>query len=119
MPEVGVTLRAPRFRADHSITLICFGTHTVAIQWLIKAWPARPRIELCFRREQRLATTNAVIGAGVLRIPVFARERPLGSGLARHVILLRRQLLTPICFRFHYLLLYVLLRVFSHKSPND
>jgi len=53
-----------------------------------------------FRIEQRMAATNAMVGARLLGVPMFSSESPLSALLPADLILLRRQLLAPflICF---------------------
>src|ERR1700733_14286646 len=63
---------------------------------LPEAGPASSGIELGLGTEQGRATTNALVRAGFMIIPVFAREGRLGSLPPRDLILFRRQFLLPI-----------------------
>src|SRR5207302_10613598 len=72
--------------------------HATFGRWLIEARPARPRVELGLRIEQRRPAAHAVIRARFVIVPMLASKSALGACLARHVILLRRELLFPLGF---------------------
>src|SRR5436305_1882381 len=72
--------------------------HATVGRWLIETRPARPRVELRLRIEQRRPAAHAVIRARFVIVPMLAGKSALGARLARHVILLRRELLLPLSF---------------------
>ena len=55
-----------------------------------------PDSNLVDRVEQLGAASRAAVDAVVVTVPVLARERPLGAGLAQHLVLLRAQLGPPL-----------------------
>src|SRR5262249_4016718 len=55
-----------------------------------EARPARPRIELCARAEQRRATNDAAVHAVALILVITMTEGPLGAVLLRNMELLGR-----------------------------
>src|SRR5690606_6506040 len=65
---------------------------------LVEARPARPRIELRVRAEERAVASGASIRA-VLGGRELARERRLGALLPEHGVLLRREPLLPSILR--------------------
>src|SRR4051794_36265626 len=64
-----------------------------------EARPSRSRIELGLGAEQRLAAAHAAVEAVIPGVPVRTGEGAFGAVLARHVILLRRQLAAPFGIR--------------------
>ncbi len=69
---------------------------TSRIDRLPVARPAAAGVELRARLEQRRAAADAVVAAGLEVVPVFAGERALGGGVARHLVLHRVELLAPL-----------------------
>src|SRR6202044_3101350 len=63
--------------------------------------PAATGVEFGIRLEQNLAAADALVGAGRGDLVVFPGEGALRRLLPRHGILLRRQLLAPLCIRFY------------------
>src|SRR3546814_10016334 len=70
-------------------------TYDRRIDWRGEAWPSRARIEFGVACEQRRSAAGAAVHPGVVIIPVFAGESPLGAGLAQNMILIGRQCLAP------------------------
>src|SRR6185369_3242647 len=80
--------------------------YVLFVDGLVEARPARTGVELCRGVEQLLSATDAGVNALVFRLVVLTRKSPLGALLASDVILLRRELLPPLCFTlldlFHF-----------------
>src|SRR3984893_13232752 len=104
MPQVRLALAPHHFGARHPVASISLRRHLRFRAGRIKTRPARPRIKLRLRLEQRLAAAYALIRAGRLGLPELARERRLGALAARDVILLRRQLRAPLGVALRYFL---------------
>src|SRR5215469_1532079 len=96
MPEVGAAASAARFYAGHAVTLVGVFFNPARLGWLREAGPAGARLKFGGRVEQLSATAGAVVLARLLRLPVLAGEGALGSRLAHDVVLLGRQLGTPL-----------------------
>ena len=60
-----------------------------------EARPAASRIIFGVALEQLDPATGAAIGAVVVIVPIFAGERPLGAGVAQHLILFGGKLFAP------------------------
>src|SRR5437879_2814227 len=99
-----ITLRAAHFGPLHPVTRIGVLDHLAMIGRLVEAGPAGPGIVLRLGIEQRLAADHAVVRPWIFRLPVFPRERRLGTRLLRYVILLGRELLLQLRLAFHDLL---------------
>src|SRR5580698_2083554 len=65
-----------------------------------EAGPAGARIELGIRFKQRCPAAHALVSAGLMIVPVLARECRLGAFFARDCVLLGRQLFTPLFVGF-------------------
>src|SRR5579863_6639158 len=89
---------------------------------LIVAGPSRSGMVFCIRAEQRLPAAHAHVGALLLRILVFARERRFRAFLPGHVILLGRQLCLPIAIallNFVFVFLKFLVHESHYNSERD
>src|ERR1700676_5297848 len=104
MPQMRLALPAHHFGARHPVASIGLLRHLRFRGRPPKTRPARPRIKLRFRLEQRLAAAYALIRTGRLGLPEFAGERRLGALAARDVILLGRQLRAPLGVALRYFL---------------
>src|SRR5579872_3838657 len=88
---------ALRFDAHHAMAAISLFLDRVAGNRRGEAGPAGARIELRFGSEERRPTCDAAVEPGVLFVPIWAGEGPLGAGLASNPILLGRELGAPFC----------------------
>src|SRR5205823_11321835 len=101
-----------------------FGLDTFVGKRFPETWPAGTGFELRIRAEQRIAAAHAHILPFFVVVDVLAGERRLGAFLARDLVLLRRQLLAPLCIGFLNLLVhdflysYQLLLFLPNKRPN-
>ena len=77
--------------------------------------PARPRIKLRLRIEQRRPAAHAVIHPRLFRVPVFPGKRALRARLPRHVILLVG---VSCCFHSASVLTNFSAVFFSHESHS-
>ncbi|KAH0542994.1 hypothetical protein FGG08_002682 [Glutinoglossum americanum] len=73
----------------------------------VEGRPSATRVELCFVREKRFATTGTLVGTFFFRVGVLAGERSLCSGLAEDSVLFGVELGTPFGVGFFHL---------SHRS---
>src|SRR5579884_757417 len=96
--EVAAAGPAEHLGAPHTVADVGLGVHPLSNR-NPEARPARPRVELLVRAEQRLAAAGAAVGALVLGVGVLAGERSLRALLAQHVVLLRRELRPPLRVR--------------------
>src|ERR1700722_11161209 len=102
MSEVRAPPSAAGLCADHAVSTVFVFFDFALICGFEKTWPSRARIELCRGVEQRLSAADAVIGPRVFCLPVLAGKIGLSPRLARHMILLRGELLFPLrLFLFH------------------
>src|SRR5580698_5645145 len=97
---MGIAFRAPRLGSHHAVLRIPMLGYAAAVDGLVKARPSRAGIELRVGIEQRSATAHAVIHPRLMIVPVRSGKGALRAGLARHMVLLGRQLLLPVGFRF-------------------
>src|SRR5450755_465254 len=100
VPQMSVALSAANLGPNHAVGRIFMLDDIAGLAGLRKTWPAGPRIELGLRIKQWGAAAYAVIHSRFFGIPVLAGKRALGSGFARHVILLVAKLLLPRGFGF-------------------
>src|SRR5690349_4878987 len=96
---MGVAVLADDLGAAHEEVVVGPQLDLLEVGRLGEAGPAGAAVELRVRGEQLRPAANAVVHPLALLVPVRARERPLGTGLARHLVLLRRQLLAPLGVR--------------------
>ena len=102
VPEMGTAAAAGHFRAHPKPGQPCqravfvLGDHgalhvlPLGVDRGVEARPAAAALEFLARREERLAAADAAVGAGRLRVPVLAREGPLGPLLPRDLELDRK-----------------------------
>ena len=98
VPEVGVAAGAARLGALHAHRPVLDQHDRVVGGRLVEAGPAAVRLELRVRPEQLGAAGPAAVHALGLGVGVLARPRRLGPRLAQHPVLLRAELLPPLCF---------------------
>src|SRR3546814_4353989 len=90
MAQMSVAIGATHFRADRAELGVAMLAYDRRIDWRGEAWPSRARIEFGVACEQRRSAAGAAVHPGVVIIPVFAGESPLGAGLAQNMILIGR-----------------------------
>src|SRR4029077_15384214 len=96
VPEVTAAAGAADLGAGHSVGGVGEHLYVLGQGRLVEARPAGARLELRVGAEQRSAAPGAVVHAIFLDIPVLAGERALGALLAQHLVLLGRELVTPL-----------------------
>src|SRR5690349_2124695 len=96
VPEVAAAGPARHFRADHPVAAVLVNLDVRVLPGLGEARPAGAGIELGVRAEQLGSAARAAVDPVVLHVHVAAGERPLGALLAQDLVLLRRELLTPL-----------------------
>src|SRR6185503_11582909 len=72
VPEVGPAAPAHDLVAHHAVADVSAGLDRALAHGLGEAGPARARVVLRLRREQRLAAHDAMIGAVIVAVPVLA-----------------------------------------------
>jgi len=112
--QMRVTARAAHFGSGHAVTAVDVLNDIRLVRRVVKARPARARIELRVRSKQQRAAAHAVVSAVVVLVPVLARKCALGAALPRYFVLLRRQLLTPLVVA-----LFDLACVLDHPVSHD
>src|SRR5437868_3854427 len=95
---MAAAFRTNNFVPVHPEFAVGLGLHGILRHRLVETRPAAAGFVFGLRTEERIAAAGAAIHAGVLGVGVFAGERALGPFLAKNVILLRRQRLTPFLF---------------------
>src|SRR6185369_18053000 len=101
MPEVRVAARAEDLGTRHEPAAIVLLGDRLLGDRLPVARPAGAGVELRLGPEQGLPAADAFVRSGIFRIPVLAGESALGAVLARHLVLLRRELRLPLRIRLH------------------
>src|SRR5580692_5214686 len=96
MAEVPAATSAHHLRALHEQAVVRPQLDRLGDSRLGEAGPARARLELGVGAEQVRATAGAAVHAGVLVVDILAREGRLCARTAQHLVLLGRQLLTPL-----------------------
>src|SRR6266702_81477 len=96
VPEVAVAAGAARLHPAHAQRAVLDQPHRVGLGRLVERRPPAVALELRVRPEQLLPAGPAAVDADGLGVDVLAGERPLGAGLAQHVVLLRGQLAPPL-----------------------
>src|SRR5262249_6561433 len=94
--EVGVTAAAQRLGADHGPAPVALRGDVFRADRLVEARPTGPRIEFGRGIEQRLPAADADVHPVLVVVPVCAAKGPLRGLLARHIVLLRGELLAPL-----------------------
>src|SRR5919112_2570329 len=96
---VSATHGAMYLRALHKEdAAVLFSLDVTLVERLVETRPARARIELRLRAEERCSAAYATVDALVLRIPVIARKGPLGALLPGRPVRLGSQFSTPFFF---------------------
>src|SRR5439155_18342690 len=98
MAQVATALRTRHFGPHHEVAGVDVLLDGGGRRRLIEARPAAVGVELGLRDEQLRPAPGAAVNAWRARVPVLARERPLGALLAQHLVLLRAQLPPPFLF---------------------
>src|SRR5690606_33537531 len=80
----------------HAVAVVDLLRDGMLVDRRVERGPARARVVLRLRAEERTPAADAVIGPLRLLVPVTAGEGPLGRGAARHLVLLLRELLAPL-----------------------
>ena len=101
VPEVGITIRASHFGADHAMAPVPVLGDVFLLPRGKETRPSRATVELGLGVKEGRATTDTGIGALVVVIPELASECPLGPLLPGDVILHGTELVAPIFFGFH------------------
>src|SRR5437899_4569712 len=91
MAEVGVTSAAGDFRPAHQPAIVRMQSHVVRRDRLPEARPTGARIEFRLGIERRLTTTDAMVNAVFLRVPISAAEGLFGPVASGNAELLGRQ----------------------------
>jgi ABC-type molybdate transport system ATPase subunit len=107
VPQMRPALAAHHFNAAHAVRIIRLRRDISLIDRRKKARPTRTRFELRLRPKQRISTADARVGAVLMMVPVFPCEGGLSALLTGHLILFRRQFLTPFFVGFFKLILQV------------
>ena len=87
--EVGATGRAADLGADHEVRAVLDELDLGRVDGLPEARPPAAGVELHLGAEQRRVAHDAVVGAGVLGVPVLAAEGPLGARVLGDLVLQR------------------------------
>ena len=96
MTKVSTARPAHNFGTVHEEAVVLVERHGVRDRGRGEARPSRAGIEFGVGVEEQRTAPRTVIGAIVVHVPVLAGERALRPLLAKHVELLRRQLLAPL-----------------------
>src|SRR5437899_916472 len=91
--QVRTAIRALDLGPPHEQTAILLLDDTSLLCWCPEARPTGPRFEFGRRGKELLTAYDARVQAGIVIVPVFSREGPLGSLVDDDVVLQRRQLL--------------------------
>src|SRR5205823_7443012 len=89
--EVGVTSAAGDFRPAHQPAIVRMQSHVVRGDRLPEARPTGARIEFRLGIKQGLTTTDAMVNAVFLRVPISAAEGSFGPVASCDAELLGRQ----------------------------
>ena len=93
--EMPFTPAAEDLHSPHGVAVVGSGLQGGRIVGLPIARPTGSRFEFRIGAKQGLAATRTAVHAGSLRLPVFPRERPLGTLAPQNVVLLARQAFLP------------------------
>src|ERR1051325_194213 len=96
MPEVRVRTAAHPLGRAHEQAVVPLRFDVVRPDRLPVTRPAGAGLELRVRTEQFLSAADAAIRARFVVVPILAREGALGTLLARHPVLFRREKVSPI-----------------------
>src|SRR5262245_41966727 len=94
--EVGVAAVAEDLGADHAVTAVLVRADVRVGHWPEEAGPARTRVELGVRREQRQPAADAGVDSPAFVVQQRSAEGPLGALAAGDLELLGSQLLPPL-----------------------
>jgi len=97
--QMGIAAAALNLIPLHPVRVVRLRLDVFLRDRLPEAGPAGSRFELGFRIEENRVAADAVIQAIGVIVSVFACPRDFSSRLARNLLLLRRQLLSPIGVR--------------------
>src|ERR1035437_2479952 len=86
--QVAPTAPADHLGAGRPVTLVDMEVHRLQVRRLGEARPAASGVELGIRTEQLGPAAGAVVGAGVVVLPVASREGSLGPLLPQDGVLL-------------------------------
>ena len=96
MTEMPATALAVHFGPHHPEALIAMLPHSTFLQRLVKAWPARARLELGIGVKQWGSTAGARVDAHRVMVDVLAGVGTFGSLLPQHPELFIRKAFSPI-----------------------
>src|SRR4051812_16621225 len=91
MTQMAIPMAGTNLRPDHAVTGIVFLDDIAGLSRLGETGPAAPGVELIERGKQRLSGDDIDVEAFFLVVPKGIFERPFGSTMLRHAILLRRK----------------------------
>src|SRR6186997_303947 len=94
--QVRVADVAGRLDALHAVAFVEVISDDALLERLREARPTRAAVELARRVEQRRAAADAVVAAGREQRAHLGAEGPLGAFLARDLVLLGRELRSPL-----------------------
>lgn len=97
---MGVTATASDFGTQHVVGPVFMFGNAGGVERGGETGPAATGVELVGGGKQRLAATDAAVGALVVAIPVFASEGAFGTFFARNLKLKLGQLCLPFSNRF-------------------
>src|SRR5271154_6963315 len=92
---MGTALRALNFDAAHAVARVLNHFEIFVVNRGVEARPAGARFKFCAGTEQFRITTNTVIRAVVVEVPIFAGKGRFCAALAGDLILLRGELFFP------------------------
>ena len=98
MSEMGIAMGANDLVANHAMAGIAVHGDALGIKGSPETRPSGARLEFGFRAEERLPTTNAVVGALSFAVPIFSGERRLGAFLPGNRVLFGRESRAPFVF---------------------
>src|SRR6266566_4875313 len=105
MAQVGTAVGALDLDPSHEQASVLLFPNVFLLDRFPETRPPRPRVEFGLRGKERLSADDASVEARLVVVPVFARERSLGSLVDADVVLLRRE---PLAERRLVQLLHVL-----------
>src|SRR4029077_2826648 len=101
MAEVSVAQRAVHGLANHTKARIAFLANVFLRDRSPETRPPGARLKLRIRTEQCIVATDAAVEAVLVKIPVLARERPLGVRVPGDIECQRRKHLLPVLLALH------------------
>lgn len=106
MAEMSSAFAADHFLPNHTMTPVDNGGNNSLVNGLIETWPSGSGVEFRVRIEQPLMASSTIVDAMFVIVPVFPRERPLGSLFPQNAILFTRKLFLPLFVRLDLLIVH-------------